>query len=75
MPFALRRAMLTERATGAALGDRQHGPDMLDAGAAARGAQKFPRASSCRISLSSVRSAIALRRRAFSVSNSLIRRT
>jgi hypothetical protein len=36
--LALRRAMLTERRTGAALGDGQLLSDMLDAGAAARGA-------------------------------------
>jgi hypothetical protein len=36
--LALRRAMLTERRTGAALGDGQLSSDMLDAGAATRGA-------------------------------------
>ena len=36
--LALRRAMLPERRTGAALGDMQMVSDMLDAGAAARGA-------------------------------------
>jgi hypothetical protein len=36
--LALRRAMLTERRTGAALGDAQLLSDMLDAGAATRGA-------------------------------------
>jgi hypothetical protein len=36
--LALRRAMLTERRTGAALGDRQLPSNMLDAGAATRGA-------------------------------------
>jgi hypothetical protein len=36
--LALRRAMLAERRTGAALGDRQLSSDMLDAGAATRGA-------------------------------------
>jgi hypothetical protein len=36
--LALRRAMLAERRTGAALGDRQLASNMLDAGAAARGA-------------------------------------
>src|SRR4051794_4390589 len=73
--FALCRAVLTERAAGATLGDGQHGPDVLDTGAPTRGAQKFPRAASCRISLSSVRSAIALRRRWFSVSSSFMRLT
>jgi hypothetical protein len=37
--LALRRAMLPERRTGTALGDRQLASNMLDAGAAARGAQ------------------------------------
>ena len=36
--LALRRAMLTERRTGTALGNRQRSSNMLDAGAAARGA-------------------------------------
>ena len=36
--LALRRAMLPESRTGAALGDRQHTSNMLDAGAATRGA-------------------------------------
>ncbi len=36
--LALRRAMLAERRTGAALGDRQLAADMLNAGAATRGA-------------------------------------
>jgi hypothetical protein len=36
--LALRRAMLPERRTGTALGDRQHASNMLDAGAATRGA-------------------------------------
>ena len=37
--LALRRAMLAERRTGAALGDGQRPSNMLDAGAATRGAQ------------------------------------
>ena len=73
--FALGRAMLAERPAGAALGDVQPGPDVLDTGAPTRGAQKFPRAASCRISLSRVRSATALRRRWFSVSSSFMRLT
>ena len=36
--LALRRAMLAERRTGAALGDRQLAPNMLDAGTTTRGA-------------------------------------
>jgi len=37
--LALRRAMLPERRTGTALGDRQLASNMLDAGAPTRGAQ------------------------------------
>jgi hypothetical protein len=37
--LALRRAMLAERRTGATLGNRQRSSNMLDAGAATRGAQ------------------------------------
>src|SRR3979411_3194426 len=37
--LALRRAMLTEGRAGTALGNRQRSSNMLDAGAAARGAQ------------------------------------
>jgi len=36
--LALRRAMLAECRTGAALGNRQRSSNMLDAGAATRGA-------------------------------------
>jgi hypothetical protein len=44
--LALRRAMLTERRTGATLGDVQLTPDMLDTDTATCGAQKFPLAAS-----------------------------
>jgi hypothetical protein len=37
--LALRRAVLAERCAGTALGDPQLAADMLDAGAASRGAQ------------------------------------
>ena len=47
--------------------------DMLDAKTATCGAQKFPRAASCKMILSRVRSDTARRRRAFSVSSSLKR--
>ena len=80
--LALRRAMLTERRTDAALGDSQMPSHMLDTDAPARGAYQFrwrgpsvPEAASFKISLSSVRSAIALRSRRFSVSSSLRRFT
>ena len=73
--LAVRRAMLSERPTGAALGNGHRPHNVLDTGAPARGAQKFPRDASCRISLSRVRSAIAFRSRWFSVSRSFIRRT
>src|SRR3954469_10887144 len=71
--LALGRAMLAECATGATLGDLEGQLNMLNTGAPTRGAQKFPRAASCRISLSSVRSAMALRRRWFSVSSAFMR--
>src|SRR5438045_9206643 len=45
--LALRRAMLTECRAGTALGNRQRSSNMLDAGAAARGAPEFPRDASC----------------------------
>ena len=73
--LALRRAMLTERRTHATLGDRQLPSHMLDADPPTRGAYQFPDAASFRISLSSVRSAIALRSRMFSVSRSFRRFT
>ena len=73
--LALRRAMLTERRAHATLGDGELPPHMLDADAPTRGAQKFPEAASFRISLSSVRSATALRSRVFSVSRSFSRLT
>ena len=72
---ALRRAMLPEHAGDTPLGQLQFGPDMVDAGATLRGAQKFPRVASERIILSSVRSATARRSRAFSASRSFIRLT
>ena len=69
------RAMLPERRTSATLGDMQFMSDMLDTGTATRGAQKFPRAASCKMSLSSVRSEIARLSLEFSVSNSFRRFT
>jgi putative transposase len=48
--------------------------DMIDAAPSPRGAQKFPRAASWRINLSSVRSEIARRSRPFSFSRSFSRR-
>ena len=73
--LALRRAVLPERSTGPALGHLHRLNDVLDTCTPARGARKFPRAACCRISLSNVRSAIALRSRWFSISKSFIRRT
>ena len=72
--FTLRRSMLAEHAADPPLGYRQLTPDVVDTSPAARGAQKFPFAASCRISLSSVRSEIARRSRWFSFSRSFIRR-
>src|SRR5262249_12902897 len=48
--LALRRAMLPERRAGATLGDMQLRSHLLNAGTATRGAKKFPRAASCRMS-------------------------
>src|SRR3954467_2285599 len=73
--LALGRAVLPERLAGAALGDAHRVHDGLDTGAPTRGAQKFPRAASCRISFSSVRSAMAFLRRWFSVSSAFMRLT
>src|SRR5918997_1730056 len=74
-PLALRRAVLAERRAGAALGHPHRVHDVLDAGAPARGARQFPRAASARICLSRVRSATALRSRAFSASSAFSRFT
>src|SRR5690606_19419693 len=65
---ALRGAMLPQHTAYPALRRalRQNRANMGDAGTATREAQKIPRAASVRISLSSVRSATALRSRSFS---------
>src|SRR5437879_2482754 len=73
--LALRRAMLSERRAGATLGDMQLRSHLLNAGTATRGAWKFPREASCRMSLSSVKSETALRSRLFSSSSSFRRLT
>lgn len=72
--FALCRPMLAEHAAYPPLGHIQHRPHLVDAASAPCGAQKFPFAASCRISLSNVRSEIARRSRRFSFSRSFIRR-
>ena len=72
--LALCRSMLPEHAADPSLGHRHHHSDVIDTAPSARGAQKFPRAASCNISLSSVRSEIARRSRTFSFSRSFIRR-
>lgn len=69
--FALRRSMLPDNTANPPLRHRHRAQEMIDTAPAERGAQKFPRAASCRISLSSVRSDIARRNRSFSVSSSL----
>lgn len=71
--LALGRTVLAERAAGAALGNPKRLPHMVDAFPAARRAQKFPRAASDKIILSSVRSETAFRSRWFSFSNSFNR--
>src|SRR5690606_3480361 len=70
--LALRRSVLPEHAADPPLGHRHHASDVIDAAPPTRGAQKFPRAASWRISLSSVRSDTARRSRAFSFSRSFI---
>src|SRR3954468_5839 len=71
--LALRGAVLAENPAGSSLGHAELGDNMLHAGAAASRAQKFPRAASARIILSSVRSDTARRSRMFSASSSLKR--
>jgi len=72
---ALCRAMLPKHATHPPFRNSQDGPHMIDASTATRGAQKFPRAASARIILSSVRSETARRSRVFSASNAFSRFT
>ena len=67
--LTLRRAMLTQCAAGPALRYAKGLPHMVDTSTAAGGAQKFPRAASVRIILSSVRSETARLSRVFSVSS------
>ncbi len=62
----LRGSVLTQDAAHTTFGNLHLAAHMIDAGTAARGAQKFPFAASDRISLSSVRSETARRRRSFS---------
>ena len=71
--LALGGAVLFQGAAGPALGDTEGLPHMVNAAAAARRAQKFPRAASAKISLSSVRSETARRSRWFSCSRSFSR--
>ena len=74
--LALRRSMLTQHPAYPSLGypDWQIPSYLIDAAPPPRGAQKFPRAASCKISLSRVRSEIARRSRWFSFSRSFSRR-
>src|SRR3546814_7239606 len=62
--------MLAKHPAYPPLGYRQFATHMIDAAPPARRAQKFPRAASCRINLSSVRSEIARLSRRFSFSRS-----
>src|SRR5215213_4827554 len=71
--LALRGAVLAENPAGSSLGHAELGDNMLHAGAAASRAQKFPRAASARIILSSLRSDTARHSRVFSASSSLKR--
>ena len=71
----LGRAVLPEHPAGQPLRDTELLPDMLDAGPATGGAQKFPEAASRRMSFSSVRSDTAFLSRSFSFSSSFRRFT
>ena len=72
--LALRRPMLASHPADPPFGYCQLASHMIDAAPSPRRAQKFPRAASCRINLSSVRSEIARRSRRFSFSRAFIRR-
>ena len=71
--LALRRAVLAQNPASQAFRDPERLDSLLNAGTAAGGAQKFPRAASLRISFSTVRSETARRRRAFSTSSAFSR--
>ena len=71
----MRRSVLAQCPACSSLRDAKLGRHMICACAAAGEAQKFPFAASARISLSSVRSETARRRRLFSVSSSFSRFT
>ena len=71
--LALSGTMLPESAADPALRYAKGLPHMINALTAARRAQKFPRAASVRISLSSVKSDTARRKRWFSTSSSFSR--
>ena len=71
----LRRTVLSEHTADPSLGQFQLRSNMVNAGSATRGAQKFPFAASARIILSKVRSETARRSRAFSASSPFIRFT
>ena len=64
--LALRGSMLAQHLAGSTLGNAQLTTDMVYAGPAASGAQKFSLEASVRISLSSVRSETARLSRSFS---------
>src|SRR5690606_7990477 len=72
--MSLCRAVLAEHAAGPSLRYRQRTTDLLDRLAATGGAQKVSFDASCRIALSSARSATSRFNRAFSRSKSFIRR-
>ena len=72
--IALRRPWLAKNLTGMAFTHPVRPPNVPHTATAALGAYQFPSAASFKISLSSVRSATARLRRAFSRSSSLKRR-
>ena len=63
---AVCRSMLLQHQAGATFRDCELAPHQIDATTTPCGAQKFPLAASANMSLSSVRSETALRRRSFS---------
>jgi uncharacterized protein (DUF1501 family) len=73
--LALRGTMLAQNQASEPLGDTVFDDNMIHAGAATRGAQKFPEAASFRVSFSSVKSETARRSRVFSASSSFSRFT
>lgn len=73
--MSLRRTMLDQNTAGPTLRYRENAADLLDRFTATGGTQKVSFDASCRIALSSARSATSFFSCAFSRSSSFIRRT